>query len=62
MKWIIDHGVDLFAIVGVLYTAARMIVALTPTPKDDAALEKVGVVLKTIAKTFGLTLAQGIRK
>ena len=60
MDWITKHIIELFAIAGALYTAARLIVALTPTPKDDAAVEKVGGILKMIAKVFGLDLKQGI--
>ena len=62
MEWIQNHIVEVFAIVGALYTVARTIVALTPTPKDDEALKKVGILLTTIAKTAGLDLKQGITK
>jgi hypothetical protein len=62
MDWIQTHIVEIFAIVGAVYTVARTIVALTPTPKDDIALEKVGILLRTIAKTAGLDLKQGIEK
>jgi hypothetical protein len=60
MEWAQEHIVELFAIIGALYTAARGIVALTPTPKDDEALKKVGVLLKVIAKSVGLDLKQGV--
>jgi SepF-like predicted cell division protein (DUF552 family) len=56
MNWIKEHYIDVFAAIGALYTAARLIVALTPTKKDDEALEKVGIWLKAIAKIFGLDL------
>jgi len=62
MEWLKTHIVEIFAIIGFLYSAARVIVSLTPTPKDNAALEKVGVQLRTIAKMFGLDLTQGISK
>lgn len=62
MEWIQAHIVEIFAVVGALYTAARTIVALTPTPTDDAYLDKVGIVLKTIAKAIGLDLKQGVHK
>ena len=61
MEWIQANIVGLFAIVGAAYTVARAVVALTPTPKDDQYLEKVGILLKVIAKTAGLDLKQGIK-
>lgn len=60
MKWLIAHAQELFAIIGVLYVAALMIVKLTPTPKDDLAVEKVGKWLNGLAKLFGLDIKQGI--
>lgn len=62
MNWILQHSVELLALVGAIYGLARMIVALTPTPKDDAQLEKVASWLKAIAKVVGLDLKQGLRK
>jgi len=62
IQWIQAHYVELLAIVGSLYVAARGIVALTPTPKDDKALEGVAGWLKGVAKMFGLDLKQGITK
>lgn len=56
------HLVEAFAIMGALMGIARVIVAATPTPKDDKALDKVSGVLKGIAKVFGLDLKQGINK
>lgn len=62
MDWLKENAVAVAALLGALYTVARLIVALTPTPKDDKALEKVGIVLKAIAKGFGLDLKQGVKK
>ena len=62
MIWIKEHYVDIFAIIGACYSVARMIVALTPTEKDDVVIEKAGAFLRTIAKMFGLNLEQGINK
>ena len=62
MLWLQNHIVEILAVVGFLYAAARGIVALTPTPKDDEALSKVALWLKTIAKAFGLDLTQGVEK
>jgi hypothetical protein len=62
MDWLKEHVVEIFAIIGFLYSAARIVVTLTPTPKDNAALDKVGVQLKALAKIFGLDLTRGISK
>ncbi|MHA1592423.1 MAG: hypothetical protein ACTSUP_08130 [Candidatus Heimdallarchaeaceae archaeon] len=62
IQWVQDHYVTVFAIVGEIYVVARLVVALTPTPKDDKALDKVGFWLKQIASLFGLDLKQGINK
>lgn len=62
MQWLNDNYVTLLAIVGGLYTVARLIVSLTPTPKDDAKLAEVTVWLKSLAKLVGLDLKQGIKK
>lgn len=60
IEWVQKHGVELLALLGALYAVALAIVKLTPTPRDDAALEKVSVVLKALALVFGLNLKQGI--
>jgi hypothetical protein len=62
MEWINAHWKDIAAGIGALYALALVIVKLTPTPKDDEALKKVSVILKVIAKVFGLNLKQGITK
>lgn len=62
MEQMQKYIVGFFAIVGALYAIARVIVSLTPTPKDNIALEKIGVQLRAIAKVFGLDLTQGISK
>jgi hypothetical protein len=62
MDWITAHWKDIAAGIGALYALALVIVKLTPTPNDDAALAKVGIVLKVLAKAFGLDLKQGINK
>ena len=62
LNWLQAHWVEILAIVGALYAAARGIVGLTPTPADDRYLEKSSGWLKAIAKLAGLTLAQGVRK
>ncbi|KKN74442.1 hypothetical protein LCGC14_0390620 [marine sediment metagenome] len=62
MIWLKTHIVEIFAVIGALYSIARVVVALTPTPKDNIALEKIGVQLRAIARVFGLDLTQGISK
>lgn len=62
IEWIQNNSVALFAIVGGLYAVALAIVKLTPTPRDDAALEKVSPILRAIAAAFGLDLKQGVEK
>ena len=62
MEWLQENVGQLATIVGMLYALARVIVALTPTPKDDKAMADVSVLLKTIASIFGLDLKQGVEK
>lgn len=62
MDWVQSHLVEIFAIIGAVYTVARLVVALTPTPRDDEALERVSVFLKALAKVVGLDLKQGVQK
>jgi hypothetical protein len=45
----------------VLYAAARGIVAIVPTPADQALVNEIGVILQAIAKLFGLDIMQGIK-
>lgn len=51
IAYISMHGPALVAIVLTLLAAAEMIVRLTPTAKDDAAVERLG---KIIRKFFDL--------
>lgn len=58
--WILEHYVELFAILGGAYSVARMVVALTPSTSDDEDLEnKVGKYIKMLAAIFGLDFEQG---
>jgi hypothetical protein len=45
ITWALAHQIELLAIIGGIVTAASVIVKLTPTTKDDAAL---GVVMKIL--------------
>jgi len=56
VTWIQDNYVEVLAVIGAVYSLARMIVALTPTEADDAAVKKVGGVLQKIGSLFGLDL------
>ena len=60
MGWIQENSVNILASLGALYMLALAIVKLTPTPRDDEALEKVSPILKALASVFGLNLKQGV--
>ena len=60
MEWVQAHWDELLAVIGALYVVARLIVALTPTPKDNEAVDKIGSFLKTVGLLFGLDIKQGI--
>lgn len=60
MEWIQQHAVEILAVLGALYAAARGIVALTPTPKDDEVLTKIQTFAAALAKALGLTINQGL--
>lgn len=62
MNWIQENATNLLAVLGAAYALALIVVKLTPTPRDDAALEKVSLVVKAVATIFGLTLKQGLEK
>jgi hypothetical protein len=62
MAWLAEYATEIMAIVGALYTIARTVVVLTPTPKDDEALKHVSGFLFALSKTFGLDLKQGLTK
>ena len=59
VKWIEVNWIWVCPAILALYAVARAIVAVTPTPKDDEALEKVNRLVRLIAKLFGLDLKQG---
>ena len=58
-SWIVENYIEIFAVVGGIYTAARAFVAMTPTPKDDAKVAEVGKFLMLVAKAIGLDWKQG---
>jgi len=59
IDWISGNWVGLLAVIGAAYALARAIVFLTPTPKDDEAVNKIGKLLKTLGVISGLDLKQG---
>ena len=46
IPFVIAHAEDIVAILGGIVVTARIIVKLTPTPKDDSVLEKIVGILK----------------
>ena len=57
-----ERMVEISAIIGAVYMLARVIVVLTPTPRDDEALKKVAGWLKLAALITGLDLKRGFKK
>lgn len=62
MEWLQENIGQLATLLGLFYAVARIVVALTPTPKDDKAMKEVSVFLRALAAAFGLDLKQGIEK
>lgn len=52
-NWITSNWTDIVAAVGAVVIAARVVVKLTPTPKDDSVLEKIVNFLKTLGLHIG---------
>lgn len=46
ISYVVNHAEDIIAILGGIVVTARIIVKLTPTPKDDSVLEKIVGILK----------------
>lgn len=59
IDYVTSNYESIFAAIGALYVAARAVVVLTPTPRDDKVVEQVGGWLKKIADIFGLDFKQG---
>lgn len=55
-SWIVENEVRILAVLGLAYALARVFVKLTPTPKDDEALEGVSVFIRGLAAVFGLKI------
>ena len=48
MEFLTANWKQIVAVAGAVIIVARLIVKLTPTPKDDSALEKIVKVLKAL--------------
>ncbi len=64
MQWLLDNGESLLALVGGVFMVLRIIVALTPTPKDDQLIRKaqtkVQKILGVASKLMGIDTTQGV--
>lgn len=49
INYIIQHNVEIMAIIGIVLTLANMIARLTPTQEDDKVVEKVRKVFEQIS-------------
>lgn len=47
-NWITSNWTEIVAALGAIVIAARVVVKLTPTPKDDSVLEKIVNLLKSV--------------
>lgn len=58
-----QYADEIAALIGAAYVIARVIVTLTPTPKDDALFKTWSGRILLIAKVvFGLDPKQGLQK
>lgn len=58
-----SFGLDeVLAIIGGFYIIARAIIFVTPTARDDKAIEKVNKWLVRLKIITGLSLDQGVKK
>jgi hypothetical protein len=58
-QWFTEQGPAILAILGAAYALARGVVALTPTPSDDAWLSTAQRFVMSLARLFGLDSNQG---
>lgn len=49
INWIVANYVELFGAILGLVAVAEVIVRLTPTQKDDGAVERIGSFIKKVA-------------
>lgn len=66
MQWLADNFEVVLAIIGGLFVVLRIVVALTPTPKDDQLIKKASTIYEKIvghlARVAGLDTTQGVAK
>jgi hypothetical protein len=66
IEWISENYQAVFSIIGAAFVFLRVLVAATPTPKDDQLAEKAeGYWQKFLAfasKVFGIDTTQGVNK
>ena len=66
MQWLVDNIETILAAVGSLFVTLRIIVSLTPTPKDDQLINKAETkfqkILGFVSKGMGLDTTQGVEK
>ena len=53
MSWFAENWVAVVAALTAVVGAARIIVKLTPTPKDDTVIEKIIAFLKNVGLHIG---------
>lgn len=54
IAYLMTHGPALAAIVLTLLSVAEMVVRLTPTEKDDGAVERIGKLIRKLFDTIGI--------
>ena len=64
MEWLMANIEGILAAIGAIFVALRIIVALTPTPKDDQLINKAFTkyqkLLGFVSKGMGLDTTQGV--
>lgn len=54
LEFIKTHWVEIAAAISFLHILAKLIVGLTPNPRDNEFLEKIVVIIKQIVSIIGL--------
>ena len=47
-NWLMANYMELFLVLGGLVSVAEVVVRLTPTKKDDSAVERIGKLLRQV--------------
>ena len=53
MNWVISHGLEIITAVSFVISAAAIIAAWTPTPRDDAAIAWVRKIIDFLGQNYG---------